>query len=272
MGTTWLFNVLREMCSLGRIDLGVVADGVPSLHPSRVGPVIIKSHRADPPVLVEEFDDLLNLVALVMLRDATRTFASLLRTQTASRSDVIGWLEQDMTSYEAVLPAMRHVAVIREEWISDQGPAIVRQLANLTTLTLTDEQCDEVAKRFDREQVRKTIAQLEETRDWSHEFTNYDRDSQWHAGHIGPAHHEQIVVSFEEASRLEALQGRIVHLTEAYSMWQTAEVGQPRDSRTSTGDYIRARQLNASDIAAKGRLSRWFTRLLHPLTNLPKFR
>lgn len=244
MGTTWLFNVLRAMAAEGGVSLGVVADGVDLPASSWDGPVIIKSHRADDPDLLRSFDSGMDLHALVMMRDPEPTLASLLRTQTAELPELISWLEADVTSYEAALPALRSAVVIREEWVAEQASEIIGAVAARLDLGLSREQISRVAAAYDRDAVRQQVAALEEKQSWEGKFTDYDRQTQWHAGHIGPDGPRTVDLTSADAERVTALRTAIDALTERFGLW-AVESGASRGVSVDSSramEFVAARQ------------------------------
>ncbi len=237
-----MFNILRELLVVSDSPTGIVADGLEGPDPDWGGAVLIKSHRADPLSLVNQYDSRLNLMACVMVRDARPTFRSLLRTQTAKRSDLISWLERDLDSYEAVLPHMRHVAVVREEWVSSRSAEIVNRLAQFLDVNPGNQVADEVAKKFDKAEVKKVVDQLDSAEAWSGDFTHFDRDSQWHAGHIGPIDQKEVELSTLEVERLASVQTRVDALVERFPIWESLNAS-AREVPTDTQamEYVIAR-------------------------------
>ena len=261
MGTTWLFNVLRRMAEVDSSPLGVVADGTTPPSGAWAGPVLIKSHRADSPDLLKKFDSSLALHGLVMMRDPEPTLASLLRTQTADRSELLGWLETDVASYRSALPVMSRGVVIREEWVADRATAIITHIALLTGMNLTTEQCSSIAAEVDRENVRKQVATLEEKGSWKGEFTKYDSTTQWHAGHIGPATSAAVDLTTEERQRVVSLRNSIDELTATYALWDRQPLPLPPTSlRTMTFIEERSRAL-ASATPQPGLITRVVDRI-----------
>ena len=263
MGTTWLFNVLRNMAEEAGQSLGVVADGVDLPATSWAGPVVIKSHRADDPTLLRTFDPALNLHALVMMRDPEPTLASLLRTQSADLSELISWLEADVASYEAALPVMRRAIVIREEWVAERASEIIEALSEHLGLDLSAEQIERVAAAYDRDAVRQQVAALEEKRSWEGNFTDYDRQTQWHAGHIGPDGPRTVELTSADAERVAALRASIDALTERFSLW-SVEGGASSESSVDSGramDLVAARQAALAAAAPSGGLKGLLARL-----------
>lgn len=244
MGTTWLFNVLRTMAEEAGVGLGVVADGVHLPPATWVGPVIIKSHRADDATLLSTFDSELDLHALVMMRDPEPTLASLLRTQTAPLPELISWLEADVASYEAALPVLRSAVVIREEWVAEQASEIIGAVSERLGLGLSPEQTARVAAAYDRDAVRQQVASLEEKQSWEGKFTDYDRQTQWHAGHIGPDGPRTVKLTSADAERVAALRTAIDALTERFGLW-SVESDASRGASMNSGramDFVVARQ------------------------------
>jgi len=242
MGTTWLFNVLKELVAAGGIEAAIVADGAPAPDPKWRGALIIKSHRADPVGLVTTFDSQLSLSACVMVRDAIPTFHSLIRTQVVERRELLDWLEADLSSYEALLPHMSHVAVIPEGWIRDQAVDVITQLSEFLGLDIAAERIGEIAHSFSRENVRELVQQMDSDSRWSGDFRNFDKESQWHAGHIGPDENCELELSKVEEARLGAIQVRVDQLVEDFSLRATTRAPKLPASGSSAMDYLRARR------------------------------
>ena len=241
-----MFNVLSEMLRLAGVEAAVVADQVPDPSPNWTGPIILKSHRADDPDLISSFEDRIDLLACVMLRDAKATFRSLLRTQKADRAELISWLEADVKSYEIALPIMRNVAVCREEWIAAQSFEVITKFTEFLDLRLDSAQCQSVAEKFNRENVKSVVAQLGEKQSWSGDFKNFDLNSQWHAGHIGPDDQSEVELSPAETQRLEHLQIRIDALTENFTLWSSARSNSGREpSGIPAVTFVSARSASA---------------------------
>lgn len=241
MGTTWLFNVLKEIATVTGTPTAVVADSAPPPAPSWSGSVLIKAHRADPVELVCRFESEISLMACVMVRDAVPTFRSLLRTQTVGRNDLLDWLEQDLSSYEGTLPDLTRVAVMHEQWIAGDAPRLIDRLSRFLLTPVTEDDAHEIADRFRRENVRDLIRKLDAESDWTGDFRNYDTDTQWHAGHIGPENEEDPELSVVERARLSAIQARVEDLVDRYSLWNTADLAMI-DAQVTAIDYLRARQ------------------------------
>jgi len=248
MGTTWLFNVLRAMADAAETPLGVVADGVEPPPASWTGPIIVKSHRADSPALLSSFDSSADLRSIVMMRDPEAALASLQRTQRVDLEELIGWLEADFSSYEVALPVMSRVAVIREEWVAPRGAEIIGQLASLLELGLREEQVASIADEFSRDRVRDQVAQLEKAQAWRGEFTEYDRQTQWHAGHIGPDGPRTVELSDSLRVRVAALRSSIDDLVDQFGLWEASWPRSGAGSPAGAQAFITAR---AQEIAAR---------------------
>ena len=241
MGTTWLFNVIKRMITVADIPLAVVADGVPRPSKSWGGAVLVKSHRADSPRLIREFDSRMNLYGLVMMRDPEATLASLLRTQNAERAELMRWLETDVDSYSKVLPQMRSAIVIREEWIAEEASHIVGAVYQLLKLGLPVPAQQKIAREFSRERVREHVANLESDRHWNGGFQNFDRETQWHAGHIGPDGPQSVALTTEERVRVDHLRAQVSHLTQQFGIWSYIPSTVPTDTSTPAIEFVRAR-------------------------------
>lgn len=257
MGTTWMYNILRAMLEASSTLFATVTGDIERPALEWDGPVLVKSHHADPATLIERFGDSVDLLACVMVRDTQRTFASLVRTQKASRDEVIGWLESDLASYQAALPHMRHVAVVREEWVAPQAAQIVERLNAFLGLGLDADACTSIAHQFDREQVKRTIESMRETKAWSGDFTEYDQQTQWHADHIAPDGAPTAEPTLEERARLDRLQAEIDDLIERHSLWNATNAGVGPAPTQSAMAYIQARDdLAEAPAAAGGMLAR----------------
>ena len=245
MGTTWLFNVLQRMIGASNFPIKVVADGVP--RPSRDwrGAVLIKSHRADSPTLIRRFEARLNIFGLVMMRDPEATLASLIRTQDVDRTELIGWLESDVQSYAEALPVMEYGVVIREEWVATEAPNIVQSLDRMLGLGLTLSEQQAIAKEFDRDHVRAQVADLETKGQWNGNFHNFDRRTQWHAGHIGPDGPRTVELTPEEQLRVDELRKHIDSLTQEFHLWSHHPTFENRKFEGIPMDFVRAREKHA---------------------------
>ena len=256
MGTTWLFNVLKEIATVTGTPTEVVADNVPPPEPSWSGSVLIKAHRADPVELVRRFESKISLIACVMVRDAVPTFRSLVRTQTAGRNDLLDWLERDLSSYEETLPDLTRVAVLHEQWIAGDASRLIGRLSRFLLTPVTEDDAHKIADRFRREHVRDLVRKLDAESDWTGDFRNFDTETQWHAGHIGPEHEQDPELSVVERVRLSAIQARVDDLVDRFSLWNTPDLA-ITDAQVSAIDYLRARR--ESGLAGES-FSDWLTR------------
>ena len=247
MGTTWLFNVLQRMIGASGLPLAVVADGVPKPAKSWRGAVLLKSHRADSPPLIREFDSRVNLRGFVMMRDPEATLASLVRTQQANQGELIGWLEADVDSYAQVLPHMRSAVVIREEWIADEASRIVSAVDQFLELRLPVSVQQGIAEELSRERVRKRVTDLDSNRQWNGDFQNFDRLTQWHAGHIGPDGPRTVELNVEEQARIGDLRAQITELTEQFGIWAHIPPCAPISSSATALEFVRARERESLD-------------------------
>jgi hypothetical protein len=243
MGTTWLFNVLQEMANRSGTDIKIVADGLPYPEKSWAGNVLVKSHRADSPELIDSFDQQVSLFACVIVRNVEKTLQSLVRTQKADVEELIGWLKADLDAYWAVLPSMRHVVVIAEEWIEDRGTLVVMELAEFLGLKLTPNECADISAEFSKESVQRKINSLQEVNSWSGEFKEYDRQSQWHAGHIATNAPTPLQLNSMQQARVNDLQKLVNELVSNFSL-MSAKTKRQQDSAGSLRamDFIQARQ------------------------------
>ena len=253
-GTTWLFNVTKEMLSVAHIGRVGYIDGNELPPRSWSESVVIKAHQADPAELVKLFQARVELCALVILRRPDHAFRSLLRTQKASRSELLSWLERDLTSLESTLPALNNVQLCREEWIKDSSIPLIRQLAALNRIPLSDPDVEHIAQKFERENVRSRVNELTISRKWTPDFKNFDPETHWHALHIGPEIQPDLDLSDEEKSRIDALASRVALMTQRHTVWEQvghAALTLPRTA-ASPSDYLAAR-----DAALHPRPRRW---------------
>jgi len=245
MGTTWLFNIIKEVAAASGTPTAVVADNAPLPPASWDGSLIIKAHRADSVELVRGFDARVPLMACVMVRDALPTFNSLIRTQSESREELLHWLEVDLSSYERVLPHLTQVAVLHESWIERDAENLIRRLSKFLSTRLTDTETQRIAEAYKRENVRTLVDRMNATSDWSGDFRYYDTDTQWHAGHIGPDEQIELQLSTVENSRLTAIQARVDELVERYSLWNVLDSAPGHDhvsSEATPMEYFQARR------------------------------
>jgi len=241
MGTTWLFNVLRALAHTAGTPLGTVADGAPLPPSSWRGPVVIKSHRADAPDLLEKYRSEIPICAFVMLRNAESTFASLVRTQQESPQTLLSWLDRDLRTYEESLPHVQNVVTIREEWIEARGRQIVSKVSSLLGWEISLEDANTISSEFSKDSVRRTVRRLERQNGWEGGFTNFDRDSQWHAGHISDGDYEIGTLDSQTRATLEHLQVRIDALTEDHIIWEQKTFS-TQETECSAMDYVHERQ------------------------------
>lgn len=268
MGTTWLFNVLQEIASESGIEFGIVADGLPLPRNSWKGPVLLKSHRADFPELIAEFDQKVGLFACVIVRNVESTLKSLVRTQKANVDELLTWLETDLVAYSTTLPCMTRVAVIEEEWIARQGVAVIRRLAMFLNVPLTTDQCERIDRDFSRASVKAKIDKLENGNNWKGEFKNYDPASQWHAGHISLEESPNLELTKQQHDKVDTLQISVDALVSRYSLWETQESTiESNMVNVPAVDFIRARQQVIDESAVGGpsstsRFKNLFTRMV----------
>jgi len=240
MGTTWLFNVLRAIAYTSENPTFVVADGAPLPKKSWQGPIIIKSHRADTPDLLDEYRPHIGICAFVMLRDAQSTFASLLRTQSETPQTLLTWLDRDLRTYEVSLPHLQNVASIREEWIPTQSTNIIGRISKLLGWKIDTEDAVEIASDYSKDSVRQRVKELRQRNSWNGDFTNFDPDSQWHANHISDGNYAIQDLDPDTHAALANLQVRIDALTEKHSIWRQ-ESFHDQESECRAVDYVRER-------------------------------
>ena len=263
MGTTWLFNVLQRMIGASNFPIKVVADGVPRPSSDWRGPVLIKSHRADPQTLLRQFDARLNIFGLVMMRDPLATLSSLIRTQNAERTELIGWLESDVQSYAEALPLMQHGFVIREEWVADEAPRILASLNQILNLAVPSSVLKEIADEFDRESVRARVSELDSQGQWNGHFENFDRLTQWHAGHIGPEGPRTVELTPGEQIRVDQLRRSIDSLSMEFSLWNYEVTPENNICDASAMEFVRAREREAlRALPLRNRLASLASRML----------
>jgi hypothetical protein len=241
-GTTWMYNVLRDMLTLSEIPHWSTVGGLASRRVERDTSIIIKEHLTDPVEVVGVFGEMIDMSALVMLRRPDHAFRSLLRVQFGSRNDSLREIEASVQSLETSLSHLRNVYVCREEWIADRADEVIARMSTVLGLNLTQEDCRAVAARFGRERVREAVSQLSSDRGWTEGFTNIDVNTQWHDEHIGPAHQDDIELTADEAARFAALSDTIDALTLRYSIFdQSREISRLTEPRISAAAFLVAR-------------------------------
>jgi hypothetical protein len=240
-GTTWLYNVVRRIVAEADVRTGGWVYGHPSPDASEFDALVVKSHQA------HSLDVLLSLAPhphihfVGIFRDPAQAFQSLLRTQTADRSELIGWLTRDIASIDAAFSEYPQAVVMREEWIASQASDVIAALACTLGIHLTPDACVEIAAEFNRDRVRDSVKRLADHHGWADHFAHYDTDSHWHANHIAPEDHEALPLTSAEHQQLADLACTVDRLTARHSLLaRTSGRTHSRAAASVSHDFLRA--------------------------------
>ena len=260
-GTTWLFNVVREMLTKANINHAAWVSGQHPHVPADFQSLVVKSHQA------ELLDTLLTAPALdhvypiVILRNAHDAYQSLIRTQEEEREALLSWLERDITSIEGALHVLPNARAIRVEWIARESIDLLGELADYLGIVLQPTEIRAIAGKFSLPAVRKLLHELGAQRNWTGSFQEFDIESQWHANHLAPIDFAPAGLTQQEHERLQALQGVMDDLVSRYSLMSLGETDHLAKMMThrhcdqSTPTHI------IQDIEQRFRLRRWRDRL-----------
>jgi hypothetical protein len=240
-GTTWMYNVVREIMRVSELD----HDGwVHGQQPPQAAPesaLVIKAHQAHSLDVIDSLEMLDHVYLVGMFRDPERAFQSLVRTQTASREELLGWLDHDIRSIEEALPRIPGAVVCREEWIESHAAEVIARLCDWVGVALSEGERLAIVEMYAREQVRSTVSQLAQSHGWSDDFRNYDTESHWHANHIAPPTHRPVELSDSERSVLDALRLRVEYVTGTHSLLATVPARRrPPEQRTVSQEFLNA--------------------------------
>jgi hypothetical protein len=226
-GTTWMYNVVRDMLRLADVEHSGWVHGQQPPTQTDFKALVVKSHQAHSVDVIESLDSTDHVYLIGMFRDPGSAFQSLLRTQTADRAELLSWLVRDIDSIEDALSRIPEAVVCREEWIERHSSTILPKLSSWLGLPLDADECGNVGARFSREVVRSSVTALARQNGWSYDFRHYDPDSHWHANHIAPDDHEPAVLLDDEVRQLSVLRSRVEDLTSKYSLMARPPVRRP---------------------------------------------
>jgi hypothetical protein len=217
-GTTWLYNAVRSTIAEAGIPAATWTYGQELPRDRQPACLIVKAHQAhDMDFFLQRPSE--DVVPLVIFRSPVTAFQSLIRTQEATRDELIHWLSRDVDSFVSSLPSFPRVGICREEWIKDDAASMIRKFGEVLDLTLTEEQVARIAASLDKDRVDDTVRELRSQHGWGEEFSKYDAETQWHANHIAPRDYVPVQPTEEEVARLEEIAERIDALVDRYSLW-----------------------------------------------------
>ena len=240
-GTTWLYNVAREMLDTAGIPAGSWVHGHEPPRPGDFQALVVKAHQAHTIEVIEELEDLTHVHLVAIFRSPHAAFQSLLRTQSAPRAELLEWLRRDVESIVDALPRIPDAVVCREEWIADRAPEVVAALAAWIHIPLGPEGSAAIAERFARHRVRSSVHGLAQRHGWTDSFVHYDLDSHWHANHIAPDDHDPAEITADEAAEMTDLAATIDRITADYSLLGAVrELPVAASARPISHDYVNA--------------------------------
>jgi hypothetical protein len=203
--------------------------------------LVIKAHQAHSLDVIDSIEALDHVYLIGMFRDPEQAFQSLVRTQTASREELLTWLDHDIRSIQEALPRIPGSVVCREEWVEHHAAEVIARLCDWVGVALPEASRQAIAAKFSREQVRSTVKQLSRSRGWSDDFRNYDTESHWHANHIAPPAHRGVELTDRERVALEALRLRVEYITGTHSLLATVPARRrPPVHRGPSQDFLAA--------------------------------
>ena len=240
-GTTWMYNVVREIMRVCDVDHNGWVHGQQPPTAAADTALVIKAHQAHSLDVIDSLAMLDHVYLVGMFRDPERAFQSLVRTQAASREELLGWLDHDIRSIEQALPRIPGAAVCREEWIESHAAEVIARLCDWVGVALSEAERLTIVEKFAREQVRTTVSQMSLSRGWSDDFRNYDTDSHWHANHIAPLTYRPVDLTNSERDTLNALRLRVEYVTGTHSLLATVPARRrPPEHRSASEDFLTA--------------------------------
>ena len=217
-GTTWLFNVVREMLSKANINHAAWVSGQRPLVPADFQSLVVKSHQAELLDTLMTAPSLDHVYPIVILRNTHDALQSLIRTQEEDRETLLSWLERDITSIAGALEVLPNARAIRVEWIARDSIHLIDELANYLGIALQPTDIKAIADKFSLPAVRRLVHEMGAQRNWTGSFQEFDVESQWHANHIAPIDFAPADLTQQEHQRLQELQGVIDELVSRYSL------------------------------------------------------
>ena len=147
-GTTWLFNVVREMLSKANINHAAWVSGQRPLVPADFQSLVVKSHQAELLDTLMTAPSLDHVYPIVILRNTHDALQSLIRTQEEDRETLLSWLERDITSIAGALEVLPNARAIRVEWIARDSIHLIDELANFLGIALQPTDIKAIADKF----------------------------------------------------------------------------------------------------------------------------
>lgn len=198
-GTTWAFNaVMTILKSEGSAVQGIYAG--PSTDRAILGrysdatSLVIKTHRLRHLRMAAEEVKGAKLRILLSMRDPGETILSQLRVgivrQNAASTtshDVIPHLKRLLRSYRRIrqeLKATPKALIIDEQSINASGARIIQDIAQYIQVSLNTDKAVALANHLTRDAVTKAIQKRNIDLQRTGVFSEYDRETHWHANHI----------------------------------------------------------------------------------------
>lgn len=200
-GSTWLFNVVRRSLTSAEIPFkwAVVSEpGIANqkeLDPEQSELVVLKSHRlGDTEALRRLVEEGLARV-LVSSRETTSQLQSLRRIRENNEKKSaevnpgkgVADLKRRTAAEAAELLMLRPYLAVQEFHMRNKPERAVKDVSRFLGLRLSRFDLREIAEEFSVESVAKKISLMSENNGWKGTFKEYDRETHWHANHIGQA-------------------------------------------------------------------------------------
>jgi hypothetical protein len=240
-GTTWLYNVVRDMLDESGVAAATWVYGHPVPDRHDVEALVVKSHQAHSIDVLQSLTPHPHIHLVGVFRDPARAFQSLIRTQSVDREELLGWLARDIASIDRAFSQLPDAVVIREEWIATRSAEMIAALASYLSLPLNPAACARIAHRFRRDNVRESVQVLSDRHGWSDHFRHYDSDTHWHANHIAPDDHVPHAITDDEQEQLEHLALIVGRLTARHSLLADLPArGHARPASRVSHDFLQA--------------------------------
>ena len=198
-GSTWLHNVVRRLLILSKISFRAGFSSDPGaalkrgLNPNLHEVIVLKSHRwGDLGLLNQLVEEGLARV-LVSTRETTSQIRSMTRIAESSEKqrpektvvDRVSELRRRTAADLENLAALRPYLSIQEADMRNNPEQAVNDVARFLGLKLSRFDLNKIAKEFTIDAVHAKILSMSEERGWRGSFNEYDRETHWHANHIG---------------------------------------------------------------------------------------
>jgi FkbM family methyltransferase len=187
-GSTWMFNLVREICKAGGIRFESAhrdsAGNLPWKEP-RVRTIVAKTHNpwADYDAIIGESGD----PAVITVRDPRDALVSFMRRfpkgQGKDFDEALGLIGRSADCLMRV-SQLKDIPVFRYEDGFIGHPATAASVAHMLGIQLPADEFDRILTELSFVSVREKIAGLEAAGVIKDE-SEWDRETHWHAGHVG---------------------------------------------------------------------------------------